>query len=44
MKLEDIQALDTIINLVEEFVEKNIVRKKKTNFNKIRETCQAIFD
>ncbi len=37
MKLEDIQALDTIINLVEEFVEKNIVRKKKTNFNKIRE-------
>ncbi len=37
MKLEDIQALNTIINLVEEFVEKNIVRKKKTNFNKIRE-------
>ena len=44
MKLEDIQALDTIINLVEEFVEKNIVRKKKTNFNKIRERFNNLKD
>ncbi|MCK4381078.1 MAG: hypothetical protein KAW51_08060 [Candidatus Lokiarchaeota archaeon] len=44
MKLEDIQALDTIINLVEEFVEKNIIRKKKANFNKIREKFNNLKD
>ena len=37
MKWEDIRALDAIIDLVEEFVEKNIIRKKKANFKKIRE-------
>ncbi len=37
MELENILALKKAIDLVEEFVEKNIIRKKKINFNKIRE-------
>ncbi len=37
MKPEEISALDKAIDLVEEFVEKNIIPKKKINLNRIRE-------
>ncbi len=37
MKPEEISALEKAIDLVEEFVEKNIIPKKKINLNRIRE-------
>ncbi|MFW9999983.1 MAG: hypothetical protein ACFE88_07665 [Candidatus Hermodarchaeota archaeon] len=42
MKSEDILALGKVIDLVEKFVEKNIIRKKKTNFNKILEKVHRL--
>lgn len=42
MKLEDLLALGKCIDLVEEFVDKNIIRKKKINFNKIRDNFNSL--
>jgi hypothetical protein len=42
MKLEDILALGKIIDLVDNFFEKNIIRKKKINFNKIKEKIHRL--
>ena len=36
MNLENLIALGKIVDLIEEFTEKNIIRKKKVNFDKIR--------
>ena len=42
MELENILALKTTIDLVEEFYNKNIIRKTKINFNKIRDKINSI--
>jgi hypothetical protein len=42
MKLEDILALGNVFKLVVNFVEKNIIRKKKVNFNKIKEKIHRL--
>jgi len=42
MKSEDILALLKVIDLVENFVGKNIIRKKKIKFNKIKENAHSL--
>ncbi len=42
MKSENILALSKVIDLVEKFAEKNIIRKKKISFNKIRQKVHRL--
>ncbi|NVM36254.1 MAG: hypothetical protein HWN81_11720 [Candidatus Lokiarchaeota archaeon] len=42
MKSEDILALGKVIDLVEEFVEKSIIRRKKVNFDRIKEKVHSL--
>ena len=39
---EDVSALKKVINLIKEFSEKNIIKKKKFNFSKLIDKVESI--
>ncbi|MFX0180630.1 MAG: hypothetical protein ACFE78_10585 [Candidatus Hodarchaeota archaeon] len=42
MDLEDIIALDKVFNLVKEFLEKNVIRKRRVNYNKVKKNIEQL--
>ncbi len=42
IELEDISALEKVINLIKEFSEKNLIRKKQINFSKLTDEIESL--
>jgi hypothetical protein len=42
IELEDISALEKVINLIKEFSEKNLIRKRQINFSKLIDEVESL--